>query len=236
MPGRHRSQKAIMNLTDTEESEYIGNGAGTPRQPRGNPCRTFCISHLLRDESVSGNLRNFHGRASPARTRFFERASSVSLLGFSGPPLTTVGGALFCRPGHSSTEGKTEGHRRQRLENSLKRGWAEAGDAGVSSAKHSDWTTVAKWEGVRSRSPWRVGTRAFPVHSLHPTIHELSHGTPIGSTTAPHGYRGLIPRAHFAARSRQTCPAAPHQRPCMQRWCAFPRMLFIHGQGAEHDQ
>ena len=87
-----------MNLTDTEESEYIGNGAGTPRQNRGLRRRTSCVSHLLRDESVSGNLRNFHGRASPARTRSFGRASSVSLLGFSGPPLTTAGGAFFVGP------------------------------------------------------------------------------------------------------------------------------------------
>ena len=41
---------------------------------------------------------------------------------------------------------------------------------------------------------------------------------------------------HFAARSRQTCPVAPHQRPCMQLRCAFPKMLVIHEQGAEHDQ
>jgi hypothetical protein len=53
-----------MNLTCTEEEEYIGDGVGTPRHNRGPRCRTSYYSHQLRVLFVSGNLRNFQDKDS----------------------------------------------------------------------------------------------------------------------------------------------------------------------------
>ena len=94
-----------MHLTDTAKAEYIGIGAGAPRQNRGPPRRTSFFRIFCEMYSVNGNLRNFHDGTLATRTRP-RRASSVLLMGISGPPLTTVGGAPFCRPGRAAAEVK----------------------------------------------------------------------------------------------------------------------------------
>ena len=88
-----------MNLTDTEVANRLGNGTGTPGKIRGFRRRTFQFSHLLREQTGRQEPEKFHDKAFFARTRPVGRASSVSLSGFSGPLLTTAGGALFCRFG-----------------------------------------------------------------------------------------------------------------------------------------
>lgn len=200
-------------MTVTDKSEYIGAGAGTPRPNRGDRHQTSYVSHLLRDDSASRKLRTFstkhqqHGYAP-------RRASSVLLLGFSVPLLATAGGALFCRPGRSSTEGKTEGRRRQMLENSRKRGREGAGGASVSFAKHPDWTIVAIGKGGCLRLLPRVGTRALPANSIHPIIYGQCNGSAIGCMPVPHEYRGRRPRPFrrtFAANMPcRPAPAALH--------------------------
>ena len=92
-----------MHLTDMEKAEYIANGAGAPRQNRAPPRRTSYFRIFCEMYSVNGNLRTFHDESTAARTRP-RRASSVLLLGFSGPPLTTVGGAPFRWPGRTAAE------------------------------------------------------------------------------------------------------------------------------------
>lgn len=92
-------------MTDTDEAGYTANGVaahGKPAELRaGHP-----VFRIFREMySVNGNLRTFHDESTAARTRP-RRASSVLLLGFSGPPLTTVGGAPFRWPGRAAAEVK----------------------------------------------------------------------------------------------------------------------------------
>lgn len=177
-----------MNWTDTEESGYNENGAGKPRQNRGTRRRTFCISHHLRDEPVRGNLRNFHDRASSARTRLVGRASSVSLLGFSGPPLATVGGAFFLSARMRRRPQQANGPAEVMM-SSLKteRTWAR----GVPNPSGLPRTAC----GMRYLAAWRRRKGATRMETASPRrggSREMWQGT-----AAPVGYRG---RAALAPR------------------------------------
>lgn len=94
-----------MYLTDTDEAGYTGNGVaahGKPAELRaGHPvfrifCEMYSVDRKLRILTTKHHLQ---GRAP-------RRAPLVALSGIAVPLSTTVGGALFRRPGRAPSEEK----------------------------------------------------------------------------------------------------------------------------------
>ena len=94
-----------MYLTDTDEAGYTGNGDaahGKPAELRaGHPvfrifCEMYSVDRKLRILTTKHHLQ---GRAP-------RRAPLVALSGIAVPLSTTVGGALFRRPGRAPAEEK----------------------------------------------------------------------------------------------------------------------------------